>query len=217
MRSFVATIWLLGVIISLTAAAPAWSSGGLTGLQEGEYQVTVEGKLNAAAEGLDATDGDASVSKDAITSGDVDERLLFRDDSYYKPESSASGPFEVEILLGEPHVETGKEGAELVIVGIHFNDSVEPGTYPIEDGFLDVGPNAAPVSILIAGTSKDRKQRHVFSWDVSGEAEIVKLDRGGATGTFAFTAHGMNRKGQVTDETVKAKVVFKSVPYTESE
>lgn len=212
-RSLVA-LSLFALSFSPVVAQP---SGILSDLAAGEYRVRVEGKVNASADSLVATEADSDVTEKAIRADEASERLLFRDDSFHSPKSTDSGPFEVEILLSGEHVGTGEEGAELVIVGIHFSDSVTPGAYPIDEGFLDVGPNAAPVSVMLAGVAKDQSQQHVFSWDVSGEAEIQKLGRDGATGVFQFSAHSMNEQGQVTEETVTANVAFKDVPYTVAE
>lgn len=193
---------------------PATAADDLAALEPGQYSLEVRGSVEATAHGLTADEEDAAISNQQIRDRAAQERLLFTGDTFYKPESGESGPFEVSMSLGPDY--TSIEGADApgVVVSLHFSEGLEPGTYPVSDGLLDVGPNRAPVAVLVAAASKDRKQRFAYGWEVVGEVTIKQLDREGATGVFEFAANGMNRKGQVTDDRIHVRGAFKQVPFT---
>ncbi|MBA1148574.1 hypothetical protein H0Z60_16110 [Ectothiorhodospiraceae bacterium WFHF3C12] len=200
-----------GLSIAMGAATAA---GDLSALEAGQYSVEVRGSVEATAHGLTADDKDAAISNQEMRDRAAQERLLFTGDTFYKPESGESGPFEISMTLGPDY--TSIEGADApgVVVSLHFAEGLEPGTYPVSDGLLDVGPNRAPVAVLVAAASKDRKQTFAYGWKVIGEVTIEQLDREQATGTFEFAANAMNRKGQVTDDRIQVRGAFKQVPFT---
>ena len=204
---------LLGLGLSIGCGSAA-AAVDLAGLAAGQYSLEVEGTVEASAHGLTADEEDATISNQQVRDRAVQERLLFTGDTFYKPESGESGPFEVSMTLGPEY--TSIEGADApgVVVSLHFAEGLEPGTYPVSDGLLDVGPNSAPVAVLVAAASKDREQRFAYGWKVVGEVTIEQLDREGATGVFEFAANGMNRKGQVTDDRIHVRGAFKQVPFT---
>lgn len=197
-------------LIATTASA----ADDLAALEPGQYSLEVRGTVEATAHGLTADEEDATISNQQVRDRAAQERLLFTGDTFYKPESGESGPFEVSMTLGPDY--TAIEGADApgVVVSLHFAEGLEPGTYPVSDGLLDVGPNRAPVAVLVAAASKDRKQRFAYGWKVVGEVTIEQLDHDGATGVFEFAANGMNRKGQVTDDRIHVRGAFKQVPFT---
>jgi hypothetical protein len=189
----------------------------LESLKPQQYSVEVSGRVATRGVGLDAGNGDADVSVDQVKRGEVSERLLFTYDTYYKPENRTGGPYEITMILGPDYSEIEGVDKSDVIISLHFSEDIEPGTYEVTEGFIDVGPNSAPVSVMVAAASADRKQRFMFSWKVEGIMELETINRQEATGRFEFSAYGMNRKGQITDETISAKGAFRSVPYTPEE
>lgn len=214
MNTFVQGLMAGTVIAMVSGPGYTQEVDDMDSLQPQHYSAKVTGAVTAKAVGLNAANGDAQVSDDQIKGGEVSERLIYTYDTYYKPNNEAGGPYEITMSLGSDYASVEGEENSQVIIGLHFNDAIEPGTYEVTDGFLDVGPNSVPVSVLVAASSQERKQPLVFSWEVEGTVELETIDREQATGRFDFSAYGMNRKGQITDETITAKGAFKSVPYT---
>jgi hypothetical protein len=185
----------------------------LEGLEAGQYSVSVSGRVGAEATALPADNGDAGISDAELRAREAPERARYTGDTFYKPDSGASGPFEVSLSLGPDYVTM--EGADhpALSVALHFAEGIEPGTYEVSDGFLDVGPNSVPVSVYVSAASADREQTFVFSWKVDGTVTLEQVDREAATGHFRFTANGMNRNGQVTDERVTVKGALRAIPF----
>ncbi len=185
----------------------------LQDLDPGQYSVLVRGPIAAEGARLPADNGDAAVSDRQLRAGGVAERARYTGDTFHKPESTASGPFELSLVLGPEFVSIDGADRPTLSVGLHFSEGIEPGTYEVNDGFLDVGPNAVPVAVFVSAASADREQTFVFSWEVNGSVTLEQVDREAATGRFRFAANRMNREGQVTDERVTAAGAFRAVPF----
>ena len=209
---------VVGAVLALvTCLGHAQEVDDLGSLEPQHYSVEVSGTVSARAMGLDAANGDAGVSGDQVKAGEVSERLIYSYDTYYKPDNETGGPYELTMILGSDYASIkGGENSQ-ILVGLHFDESIEPGTYVVTDGFIDVGPNSAPVSVLVVASSEGRKRPLAFSWKVEGTVQLKAINREQATGRFEFSAYGMNRKGQITEDTIAAKGAFKSVPYTPEE
>lgn len=204
----------LGLVAGLAhAAVHAADDAGLSSLEAGEYSIVVTGTIGAKAVALSATDGDAAVSDDQLRAREVSERARFTGDTFYKPESGADGPFELTMAVGPEYVTIDGLEQPALSLRLHFGEGIAPGTYDVTEGFLDAGPNGAPVSVLVGATSADRKTTFAFGWKVNGTLTLEQIDRQGATGHFRFRANRMNREGQVTDETVTAEGAFRRIPY----
>ncbi|XGA79847.1 hypothetical protein OR573_15430 [Halomonas sp. CH40] len=214
MNTFVQGLVAGMVITMVSGPGHTQEVDDLDSLKPQHYSAGVTGAVTAKAVGLDAANGDAQVSDDQVKSGEMSERLIYTYDTYYKPDSETDGPYEITMSLGSDYATIEGEENSQVVIGLHFSDAIKPGTYEVTDGLLDVGPNSVPVSVLVAASSQERRQPLVFSWKVEGTVALETISREQATGRFEFSAYGMNRKGQITDDTIAAKGAFKSVPYT---
>lgn len=205
------TIGLLAGIT--TASVHAGEQVGLDGLGPAQYSVVVSGAVSAEAFALPADDGDTDVSDERLRAGEVPERALYTGDTFYKPASGADGPFELTFYLGPRYVTVDGMEQPSLSVRLHFGEGIAPGTYDVTEGFLDVGPNAAPVAVLVSAVSADRKTGHAFSWKVDGTLTLEQINREAATGHFRFRANKMNREGRVTDQRLTAEGAFRGIPF----
>lgn len=205
------TIGLLaGVMI---ASVHAGEQVGLDGLGPAEYSVAVSGAVSAEGSALPADDGDTGITDEQLRAREVSERALYTGDTFYKPASGADGPFELTFSLGPDYVTVDGMEQPSLSVRLHFAEGIAADSYDISDGFLDVGPNAAPVAVLVSATSADGKSGHAFGWKVDGTLTLEQIDREAATGHFRFGANKMDREGRVTDDRVTAEGAFRDIPF----
>ena len=204
---------LAALVALAVAGAHAAERVVLDGLAPAEYSLSVTGTVSAEALGLPGDNGDGGVTDEQLRARDVPERALYTEDTFYKPASGPKGPFELTLAVGPAYVTMDGVAEPGLSIRVHFGEGIEPGTYEITDGFLDAGPNGAPVSVLVSAASADRGTGYAFGWEVDGMLTLEQIDREAATGHFRFRASNMNREGRVTDEHVTAEGAFRQLPF----
>lgn len=203
-----------GLLAGIASAVVHADDGpSLDGLEPARYSLAVSGTVAAEAFALAADDGDAGVTDGQLRAREVPERALYTEDTFYKPESGPKGPFELTLAVGPQYVTMEGVDRPGLVVRLHFGEGIEPGTYEVTDGFIDVGPNAAPVAVLVSAASADRSTGYAFGWKVDGTLTLEQIDREAATGRFRFRANNMDREGRVTDERVTVAGAFRQIPF----
>jgi hypothetical protein len=198
---------------TLAAAAQAQDAADpaalLAALEPGHYSVVAEGAVTAEAIGLPADESDIMVTDREMETGEEDERLLYTADSWASGAGNRTGPYELSVLLGDAYVDIPGAEAAGLLVGLHLTEAVEPGTYDLDEAFIDVGPGAVPLAVLAAAGAADNSVSLMFSRDLEGTLVLEAIDRTSATGHFVVRA--LEFEGE---EAIVAAVAFNQVPYT---
>jgi hypothetical protein len=200
-------------LFAMAPEAPAQETADpaalLADLAPGHYSLVVRGAVSAEGINLPADDGDIAVDDDAMMAGEADEKLVYTADSWASGADNRSGPYELTILLGDDYTEI--PGAETggVMVGLHMTRAVEPGSYDLNEAFIDVGPGAVPLAVLAAAGAADNSVSLMFSRDLQGTLVLESVDRAAATGHFTLRATEFEG-----EEVITASGAFNRVPYT---
>lgn len=181
----------------------------LADLDPGHYSLVVQGAVSAEGINLPADDGDIAVDDDAMLAGEAEEKLVYTADSWASGADNQSGPYELTILLGDAYTEIPGADTGGVIVGLHMTQALEPGSYALDEAFIDVGPGAVPLAVLAAAGAADNSVSLMFSRDLQGTLVLESVDRTAATGHFTLRATEFEGEQVIT-----ASGAFNRVPYT---
>ncbi|MDZ7749114.1 MAG: hypothetical protein U5K43_09995 [Halofilum sp. (in: g-proteobacteria)] len=200
-------------LLATAAAGPAVAADladapALDSLGSGQFSLVVSGDVEASGRGLSVEPGDVKIDDDEVLNGEVTEKAAYTLEPMSRDAARPQGPYVVQMMLGGERVALAGADVAGVLVSLHLLGEVEAGTHSIDEAFFDIGPGAAPVSVMVAAASGDREVRMMFSQDAAGTLELTRFDPDGASGRFAFEMRDHTDSYGVT-----AVGAFKDIPY----